>query len=500
MGGVHAHNPWLVLLSIVVAITASYVALDSASRVTTSRYAAARLPRAKRTNARWYWLAGGAVAMGMGIWAMHFIGMLGFRYPTPLSYDVPITFLSLAIAIAASTFALAWVSSGPLGLSKLLFGGVVMGAGIAAMHYTGMAAMKMEPPIRYDPLLFALSILIAVTAAIAALWCAFKLRMETFSSAFWKKAGSAVVMGTAIYGMHYAGMAAAQFASGSVSAAAPQRLNHTWLAITLGVLALLFLLATLTISAFDSYIAARSLLHERERLARDRRDHMIELASAVAHEINQPLAAIAANAGAGQRWLQAEPPNIDEANDALRSIARDAHRAGQVLARIRAVLGPREMRGLPVDLRGVVLDVLADVADDARNHGVALRPAVGRDLPEVQADRGQIHAVVLNFVENAIEAMTEVSGRERVLDVECRLEDPETLVVSVRDSGTGIAVEDRNRVFDPFYTAKRGAMGMGLAISRSIVEAHGGRLWVTPNEGHGVTFHFSLAVGRGNNA
>src|SRR5882672_204807 len=123
MGGAHAHNPWLVLLSIVVAITASYVALDSASRVTTSRYAAARLPRAKRTNARWYWLAGGAVAMGMGIWAMHFIGMLGFRYPTPLSYDVPITFLSLAIAIAASTFALAWVSSGPLGFSKLLFGG-----------------------------------------------------------------------------------------------------------------------------------------------------------------------------------------------------------------------------------------------------------------------------------------------------------------------------------------------------------------------------------------
>ncbi len=144
-----------------------------------------------------------------------------------------------------------------------------MGAGIAAMHSTGTTAMKMEPPIRYDALRFALSILIAVTAAIAALWCAFKLRMETFSSAFWKKAGSAVVMGTAIYGMHYAGMAAADFAPGSVSATAPQRLNHTWLAITLGVLALLFLLATLTISAFDSYIAAQSLLHERERLARN---------------------------------------------------------------------------------------------------------------------------------------------------------------------------------------------------------------------------------------
>ena len=498
MSGAHAHNPWLVLLSIVVAITASYVALDSASRVT--RYAAAHRPRAKRTKARWYWLAGGAVAMGMGIWAMHFIGMLGFRYPTPLSYDVPITCLSLAIAMAASTFALAWVSSGQLGVSKLLFGGVVMGAGIAAMHYTGMAALKMEPSIRYDPLLFALSTLIAGAAAIAALWCAFTLRMETFSSAFWKKAGSAVVMGTAIYGMHYTGMAAADFAPGSVSAAAPQRFDPTWLAITLGVQTLLFLLATLTISAFDSYSAVRSLQHERERLARDRRDHMIELASSVAHEINQPLAAIAANAGAGERWLKAEPSNIDEATNSLRRIARDAHRAGEVLDRIRAVLGPRETRELPVDMRGVVLDVLADVADNARNYGIALRSAVSRDLPEVQADRGQIHTVVLNFVENAIEAMTEVSGRERVLEVECRLETPGTLVVSVRDSGTGITAEDRDRVFDPFYTTKGGGMGMGLAISRSIVEAHGGRLWVTPNDGHGVTFHFALAVGRGNNA
>jgi len=250
-----------------------------------------------------YWLAGGAVAMGMGIWAMHFIGMLGFRYPTPLSYDVPITFLSLAIAIAASTFALAWVSSGPLGFSKLLFGGVTMGAGIAAMHYTGMAAMKMEPPIRYDPLLFALSILIAVTAAIAALWCAFKLRMETFSSAFWKSRQRGR-HGTAIYGMHYPAWRRRISRPAGVSAAAPQRLEHTWLAITLGALALLFLLATLTMFGFGFVhrspvppararaSGARSARpHDRARLGRR-------------HEINSRLRRSPPTPGAGGRWLK----------------------------------------------------------------------------------------------------------------------------------------------------------------------------------------------------
>jgi len=210
--------------------------------------------------------------------------------------------------------------------------------------------------------------------------------------AFWKKAGSAVVTGTAIYGMHYAGMAAADFAPGSVSAAAPQRLDPTWLAITLGVLALLFLLAALTVSAFDSYIAARSLLHERERLARDRRDHMIELASVVAHEINQPLAAIAANAGAGERWLKAEPPNIDEANGALRAIARDADHSARFSPAHGLSSAPRDAQ-----IAGRHARRRARRAGRRGRQRVQLRRRVtaggGRDLPEVRADRGQIHAV-----------------------------------------------------------------------------------------------------------
>ena len=173
---------------------------------------------------------------------------------------------------------------------------------------------------------FALSILIAISASLAALWCVFNLCMENLFSAFRKKAGSAIIMGTAIYGMHYTGMAAANFAPRCVSAAACQYFHHTSLAVVLGVLTLLFLLATLIISSFDAHARTRSLMQTRERLSRDLRCHMTELATSVAHEINQPLAAIAANAGAAQRWLTGEKPDMDEATEALRRIGQNAHR------------------------------------------------------------------------------------------------------------------------------------------------------------------------------
>ncbi|MGZ5232602.1 MAG: MHYT domain-containing protein [Burkholderiales bacterium] len=478
------HNYWLVLLSVIVSTTASYVALEAVSRVTEQR----------RRKGGWSWLAGGAAALGTGIWSMHFIGMLGFDLPVPVSYDVTLTLLSLVIAILAAGLAFVWVSGRAVHSMSLLVGGVLVGCGIAAMHYTGMAAMKIEPSIRYDPALFALSILIAVSASIAALWCAFNLRMESFFSAFWKKAGSAGIMGTAIYGMHYTGMAAADFAPGSVSAVVQQDFDHTSLAVVLAALTLLFLLATLIISAFDAYAGARSLIETREHLSRNLRHQMTQLATSIAHEINQPLAAIAANAGAGRRWLTAERPNMNEATEALRRIGEDAHRAAQVIGRIRAFLDGSDTRRSPEDMRGVIHEVIAETADKARQNAVTVRETAEADLPRVEVDAGQLHQVVLNLVDNAIDAMRDVSGRERLLEIECRLEHGEMLALSVRDSGRGIAEENRDRVFDAFHTTKPGAIGMGLAISRSIIEAHGGRLWLTPNEGHGVTFHLTLPV------
>ena len=242
---VGTYDSLLIVLSVVVAIVASYVALDLASRVVASR----------GRNTAWYWLAGGGVSMGTGIWSMHFIGMLAFSLPIPVSYDVPTTLLSLLIAILASGFALYLVSRGNLKLPRLAGGGVLMGIGIVSMHYTGMAAMQMAPPIRYQSLLLCLSVLIGIVASTIALWSAFEFRLETILSAFWKKAGSALVMGTAISGMHYTGMAASIFAPDSICTVNPQNIHIDWLAGAVGGFSLLFLAATLLISAFDTYLA-----------------------------------------------------------------------------------------------------------------------------------------------------------------------------------------------------------------------------------------------------
>src|SRR6202051_3468100 len=173
-----------------------------------------------------FWLAGGGVSMGCGIWSMHFIGMLALRAPIPLSYDMPITTLSLLIAVAASWFALYLTSRRTLSPTNLILGGSLMGCAIGAMHYTGMAATRMLPPIRYDFGLVVLSLVIAIGTSIAAVWSAFKLRLETILTAFWKKAGSATILGAGICWMHYSGMAAVKFTPDSIFTVTHQYISH----------------------------------------------------------------------------------------------------------------------------------------------------------------------------------------------------------------------------------------------------------------------------------
>jgi diguanylate cyclase (GGDEF)-like protein len=238
------YSPGLVFLSIVVAILASYTALDLAKRISSLQV----------VRQRHFWLIGGAVAMGVGIWSMHFIGMLAFIMPIPLGYDVWITLLSLGIAMVVSWFALYSATMRIMSLTHLLLGGVLMGIGICAMHYTGMAAMMIHPGITYVPWIFAASVLIAVTAAIAAMWIAFTLRGDSQKYALLRKFAAAVVMGFAITGMHYTGMAAAIFAPGSVSVAT--RVDNTWLTITIVVFAFSILTITLILSVLDARMEA----------------------------------------------------------------------------------------------------------------------------------------------------------------------------------------------------------------------------------------------------
>src|SRR5258706_8030224 len=180
---VGTYNYWMVFLSVVVAILASYAALNLATRITASKGHAAQA-----------WLLGGAISMGTGIWSMHFLGMLAFSLPIPMGYDVPVTLLSMLIAVLVSGFALYIVSRDTLSWQRLLLAGALMGAGICAMHYTGMAAMEMFPPITYDARIFAASVLIAIAASYAALWIAFTLRGDSTWMKY-AKLGSAVIMG-----------------------------------------------------------------------------------------------------------------------------------------------------------------------------------------------------------------------------------------------------------------------------------------------------------------
>ncbi|MCW1937017.1 EAL domain-containing protein [Pseudomonas sp. MDMC_285] len=238
----------LVFLSLCVAILASYTALDLAGRITGAQGAA-----------RVLWIGGGAVAMGLGIWSMHFVGMLAFRLPIDLGYDLAITLLSLAIAMLASGFALWLVSQPELPAWHLCLGAVAMGAGIGAMHYIGMAAMRMQPGIVYDPMLFALSLLIAVAASGAALLIAFRLRRHTRHVRL-LRGGAAVIMGFAIVGMHYTGMAAANFPEGSFCGAAFSGLDSGWLASLVIVTTLAVLAIALLTSVLDARLEARTEL------------------------------------------------------------------------------------------------------------------------------------------------------------------------------------------------------------------------------------------------
>lgn len=238
-----SYNYYVVALSLLVAIFASYTALDLAGRIRSIPETASKK--------RFQWLLGGAASMGLGVWSMHFIGMLAFRMPIALAYDPWITIFSLLIAVFISGFALHIATQDRLSRERLAAGGILMGLGIAAMHYTGMAALQMRPEITYKPGLFWASVGIAIAASWAALWIAFTLRDGNQRYVLLKRCGAGLVMGLAIAGMHYTGMAAAMFHEGSVCGAA-LKVSTTWLIFTVTGSTLSVLTVTLIYSMLDA--------------------------------------------------------------------------------------------------------------------------------------------------------------------------------------------------------------------------------------------------------
>ncbi|WP_322402741.1 MHYT domain-containing protein [Massilia luteola] len=498
----------LVLTSILVAIVASYSALSLAGRVTEA---------AGRT--KFAWILGGAIAMGSGIWAMHFVGMLAFRLPIPIAYDVPITLVSLVLPIGASGLALWQVSRANLGPVRLGVSSLIMGIGINAMHYTGMAAMRMAPGIVYDPLLFALSVLIAVGASALALWIAFRLRRST-PDVWVPRIGAAVVMGFAIVGMHYTGMAAANFPADSVCMAARVGVHRDSLA-TLVVLATFCVLGlALIASVFDARLEAnarilamsqataadRQQLLERERIARDQAERLSalkdEFLATLSHELRTPLNAILGWAGMLQRGVR------DEATlrRGLETIERNARAQGQLIDDLldmsRIISGTVRLDVQAVDPARIIEAALGTVHPAAAAKMIALRADLGRGtgaLPlEVSADPGRLQQVLWNLLANAVK-FTPAGGSVQVL----LGRDDADAVIRVIDSGIGIAADFLPYVFDRFrqqdasISRQHGGLGLGLSIAKQLVELHGGTIAVdSAGPQAGTTFTVRLPLAR----
>ena len=614
---VGSYNYALVALSVLIAMFACYAALDLAGRIT-----------AAGGWTRPVWLLGGSAAMGTGIWSMHYIGMLAFILPIPVAYHWPTVLLSLFAAILASVVALYVVSREKMDAPRAVVGSLLMGTGIAGMHYIGMAAMRLPATCQFNSFLVVLSVVFAITISLAALWITFRLREEKTGNGPQKLAG-AIVMGAAIPVMHYTGMAAARFSLSSV----PPDLSHAVGISTLGtagISAVTFVvlgLALLT-SWIDRRFAAQTMELQEEKLRRSeaylaeaqrlthtgswvwrvaegdalhlseewyriygfdpesgppvfaerlQRVHpedrakwqgaldqaianksnyevefrillpdgsvryihtvghpvldasgevaqfvgsstdvtrrrlaeealrqaqldlahvsrvttMGELTVSLAHEVNQPIAAAVTDANTCLRWLARDQPNLEEARAAASRMAKNATRAADIISRVRLLFEQTSPPQELVDINAMVREMIVLLDSETTRHAISVGTELASDLPRVMGDRVQLQQVLMNLLLNSMDAMKDVDTT-RELVIQSQVTSNEQIMVSVSDTGVGISSQHAAQIFNAFFTTKPYGTGMGLRISRSIIESHGGRLWAANNRPRGAIFYFTL--------
>jgi NO-binding membrane sensor protein with MHYT domain len=471
------HDPYLVALSILVACLASYTALDLSGHVGPAR-----------GLARHVWLAAAAITMGGGIWSMHFVAMLAFVLPTPMSYDIGLTIFSLVVAIfvtGGGFYVIGRRSASPL---RLVLGGILMGLGIAAMHYTGMAAMRGHAELSYDPLFVALSLVIAVGASTVALWLAFR------TTDLAQKLVAAVVMGLAVSGMHYTGMRAAVFTAHVPvhEAQADTSLDQPSLALAVAGITFVILAFASVTSLFERRRAEEALRQAQGDLARINRVNTVaELTASLAHEVNQPISAAVTNANACVSWLDGDSPNLEEARAAAMRIVEEGTRAAEIIKRIRLLFKKGAPQRELLDVNELVREMLVLLRSEAARYSISVRTDLAADLPQVMGDRVQLQQVMMNLISNSIDAMNNVRGTRELAIKSQRAEDDQ-LMVSVSDTGVGLPPQQANQIFNAFFTTKVHGTGMGLSISRSIVASHDGRLWAADNSPRGASFHLVL--------
>jgi signal transduction histidine kinase/CheY-like chemotaxis protein len=503
-------NLGLVFLSYLVAVTAAHVTLLLAARV--------RDPH----NRNWkLWVVSGGLAMGVGIWSMHFVATLALKLPIRVLYDLPLTALSWVFAIVACGAAFLVLRRLTGRKREFLLPGSLIGLGIAAMHYTGDASMRLSPGIRYDPLLFVASILVAVGAATAALWIAFHLARRR---AVFTNFGAALVMGAAVSGMHFTAVAAAGFHPDSVCLASGLRLDEEWMAYTIGGFTFAILTATMLISAYDARVSsaiadgAEKLRLANEQLELRVRERTEELhrsrdaaragseaksafVATMSHEIRTPMSAII-----GMLELFSYSRLSADQREMLSS-AREASRSlltliDDILDFSKIEVGKLEIRPQPTSVARLVEGVNATFEHLASGKGLLLTQRIDPALwPAHLVDPSRLRQVLNNLVSNAIKFTHTGTVTLEVKVLEAG-EGRQTLGFSVHDSGIGMSAATQSRLFEPFQqgesdTGRRyGGTGLGLAISRQLVGLMGGSIQVTSTEGLGTRVSVTLAAER----
>ncbi len=484
-----SYDPLQVGLSVLIAIAASYAALDLAGRV-----------MANRKVVRAAWLAGGAFSMGSGIWTMHFVGMLAFHLPVPVFYYWPTVVEALFLAILASAAALYVVTRKRMGWRYALISGTVLGSGVAALHYLGMQAMRMDAEYTLHPIIVVAAVVLGILFATSGMWLGYYFRDEPLQTA-WRRLGAAVLMGIAIAAMHYTGMASATFR------AAPSHFSaaHTVYISTLGTLGiaatiLALLAATIVSCLVDRRFSAQYL---QLTVARGKVDLantatltlMAELTASISHEIKQPLTAIITNANYSLGQLAKATPDLKEVRQAIQEIVDDGNRTNAIISRVRDLLMKESPERALTDVNAIIRDVLQFLHAEAEQNRVDIQLQLADPLSPVHVDRVQLQQAFMNVLMNSMEALRPVPQPQRKIVITSKAKADE-IVIRIEDSGPGLLPDVSDRLFEPFFTTKAEGMGLGLSISRSIVEAHGGRLSYIPGS-DGAIFEFALPQAAG---